>query len=100
MLTKAKEQRVNGDGVDVEERGRYYPSAGGDDDHWQPSVIEHGRFVDERELFDRLQRLIKFEVKRRYGGARYDDFADEQYEVCHLHTYIYTINHSVSVVSL
>lgn len=61
----------------MEERGRYYPRAGGDDDHGQPFVIEHGRLVDERELFDRLQRLVELEVKRRYGGAGYDDLADE-----------------------
>lgn len=85
-LTKAQEQRVDGDRVHVEERGRNHPRADRDNDHGQPFVVEDGRLVDERELLDRLQRFVELEVERCYGGAGYDDLSDEKYEVRHLHT--------------
>lgn len=84
ILTKAQEQRVDGDGVHVEERGRYHPRADGHKDHGQPFEVEDGRFVDERELFDRFQRFVEFKVKRRYGCAGYDNFSGEKYEIGHL----------------
>lgn len=83
-LTKTQEQRVDGDGVHVKERGRYRPRTDGDNDHGQPLVVEDRWLVDERELLDGLQRLIILVVEHRHGGARDDDLADEKYEVGHL----------------
>lgn len=83
-LTEAQKQRVDSDGIHVEERGRYHPCADGDYYHGQPFVVEHGRLFDKREPFDRIQRAVELEVERRYGGTCYDDLADEQYEIRHL----------------
>lgn len=86
ILTEAQEQRIDGDGEDVEERGRYHPGSGSDDDHGQPRVVERVRLVDEREhVAYEVQRFVEHEVKDRYGGAGYDDFADDKYEVGHLY---------------
>lgn len=88
ILTKTQEQRVDGDGVHVEERGRYHPRTDCHYDHGQPFIVERRHYVDERELLDRLQRCVKFEVKRRDCRTGYDYLADEKYKVRHLKTYI------------
>lgn len=86
ILTEAQEQRIDGHGEHVEKRGRYHPGSGSDDDHGQPRVVERVRLVDEREhVAYEVQRFVEHEVKGRYGGAGYDDFADDKYEVGHLY---------------
>lgn len=71
----------------MEERGRYYPRTDCHYYHWQPFIMEKRRRVDERKLFDGLQRCVKFKIKRRYCRTGNDDLADEKYEVRYLRTY-------------
>lgn len=67
----------------MEERGRYHPRTGGDDENRKPLVIEFG-MIEELELSDWLYRFVELEVKYSDGGAHDDDLAHEKYEISHL----------------